>query len=1105
MNPSDFLQPRYPRCAPRDCLRLLSSGLLALSVCTTASAQIAPGTTTPNPPPPAVAKDDVVALEVFTVNVSQDTGYTSERGLSGGRLVTDLSDIASNVAVLTKEFLNDINGTDLAGFADYALNVQVDLEDGNNADVFTASTEGLGRDNTNVRIRGLGGSKTLDFLDFDWNNDTYNVGRIDLSLGSNAILFGNGGPGGNINVTRDRAHLSRPTKRISVQTDNKGSLRSTFDTNIVLMKDRAALRLEGLHQERTGRRNFDFNDRQGLYGNLAIRPAKNTAINVSLERGQNKVQGDRITGPSDNLSAWLAAGKPTAPAGDPTANALFPGLTIAPTRTTAGLAETNNFSFGGAYTVPTERTNTRLATNAYQAPVVFTTTPDTTSARYQPSFDPRGAAFGTSRGWGSEGADRIGTLFLEQDGIVNPIDTAMAGPDSFRTQHFGDFRVNLEQRLTRDLFVSAFYGRNHTNRFGQTMNRVDQSFALYGEPNRQFPDFLGKMYIQSRWQNDYETNRREAGGVTLAYRINFAGTEHNVSAYFQKDTHRQTRTNAKQWLAAVRRDPVTNAVLEQQPLFLRNYFAVGDPRAHARLNVPKAPFQDANGQSWSAAWIPDTLSPTQLTAGNTPFIGRNLNRSYYTLHGQSYFFQRRLVTSYGYRQDRSQLKRDLYTIDSVSLRPVLATTETLAPFKPDSLTAGVVYYLTPDLSLSGGYASNVGNNQENYIIPPAGQVAPVQPAPDKSTSRDVSVRWRVFSDKLHLNFTHFQAERIGGYQTATIAFWNSVVGSGARGADPLAPTSTNSVRTTFLGQASATNTTIVGNYAIYRPMGPILDSLRAAGKIDADRYASLTNALSPPSSTTVNANSAPDGSNGYEFRAHTSLGNLTIVANYSYTRRDKTGHAAKELAFFDEMIGLVNSLDNNTALPAVHATHDFSRVTTPSTVKARYLEVLRNAQLNLEALANQREEEFGNRPHHTNLALCYSFKEGALRGFALRSRITWNSKTHSQNLVLPSADGKSLVQTPIYGDAYWDGGLGLSYRRKLNSRWFDSIVLDLDVDSIFNGELRAIPLKFIRATDNIPGLGSYEVLARQSNGELIPNAYKYLEPRSYRFRVTLDF
>ncbi|MSU52979.1 MAG: hypothetical protein EXS41_06235, partial [Opitutaceae bacterium] len=181
MNPSDFLQPRYPRCAPRDCLRLLSSGLLALSVCTTASAQIAPGTTTPNPPPPAVAKDDVVALEVFTVNVSQDTGYTSERGLSGGRLVTDLSDIASNVAVLTKEFLNDINGTDLAGFADYALNVQVDHEDGNNADVFTASTEGLGRDNTNVRIRGLGGSKTLDFLDFDWNNDTYNVGRIDLS------------------------------------------------------------------------------------------------------------------------------------------------------------------------------------------------------------------------------------------------------------------------------------------------------------------------------------------------------------------------------------------------------------------------------------------------------------------------------------------------------------------------------------------------------------------------------------------------------------------------------------------------------------------------------------------------------------------------------------------------------------------------------------------------------------------------------------------------------------------------------------------------------------------------------------------------------------
>ncbi len=1105
MNSPEHSIPLHRRLAPLALIRFLAAGLLPIQVGTAASAPSGPAATLPISPPAAVAKDDVVALEVFTVNASNDTGYTSEKGLSGGRLVTDLSDTASSVAVLTKDFLNDINGTDLANFADYALNVQVDHEDGNNADVFTASTEGLGRDNTLVRIRGLGGSKTLDFLDFDWNNDTYNVGRIDLSLGSNAILFGNGGPGGNINVTRDRAHLSRNTKRISVQTDNKGSLRSTFDTNVVLKQDRAALRLEGLHQERTGRRNFDFNDRQGLYGNLQIKPGKNTSINVSLERGRNKVQGDRIIGPFDNLSAWLAAGKPTAPTGNPATTASFPGLTIAPTRTTAGLAETNNFSLGGPYTVPTERSNTRLATNVYQAPVVFNTTPDTTSARYLPQFDPRGAAFGTSRGWGAEGNDRIGTLFLEQDGIVNPIRTAMAGPDSYRTQRFGDFRVSLEQRLARDLFLSAFYGRNHTNRFGQTMNRVDQSFALYGEPNSQFPEYQGKMYIQSRWQNDYETNRREAGGATLAYRISFAGTEHSLSAFMQKDSHRQTRTNEKQWLAAIRRDPVTNAVVEQQPLFLRNYFALGDPQAHARINLPTAPFQDANGQSWSAAWIPDTLSPAQHTAGNTPFIGRNLDRSYYTLHGQSYFFKRRLVTSYGYRQDRSQLERVLHTIDPVSLRPVRATTESLATFKPDSRSAGLVFHVSPDLSLSGGYASNVGNNQENYIIPEAGQIAPVQPAPDQSTSRDIGIRWSVFSDRLNLRLTHFQAERSGGYQTATIAFWNSVIGAGARGADPLAPTSTNSVRTTFSGQASATNTTIVSNYAIYRPMGPILDSLRAAGKIDAARYASLTNALIPPSSTTVNANSAPDGSKGYEFRANASLGNLTLVANYSYTKRDKTGHAAKELAFFDEMIGLVNSLDNSTALPAAHATHDFSRVTTPSTVKARYLEVLRNAQLNLEALAHQREEEFGNRPHHTNLALRYSFKEGALRGFALRSRITWNSKTHSQNLVLPSADGKSLVQTPVYGDAYWDGGLGLTYRRKLNKGWFDSIVCDLDVDSLFNSKLKALPLKFIRATDNIPGLGSYEVLARNGNGALIPNAYKYLEPRSYRFRVTLDF
>ena len=59
--------------------------------------------------PPA---SEVVELSPFEVNTSRDLGYVAENTLAGSRLNARLRDTAGSVAVLTKEFLDDLAITD---------------------------------------------------------------------------------------------------------------------------------------------------------------------------------------------------------------------------------------------------------------------------------------------------------------------------------------------------------------------------------------------------------------------------------------------------------------------------------------------------------------------------------------------------------------------------------------------------------------------------------------------------------------------------------------------------------------------------------------------------------------------------------------------------------------------------------------------------------------------------------------------------------------------------------------------------------------------------------------------------------------------------------
>ena len=108
--------------------------------------------------------------------------------LSGGRLASELRDTPVSYSVITREFIDALNLTDLQSAADwttggtYAYDIETPMAFGQ---AVNYSTRGSGA-----------GTQQRNFFPQRNNLDSYNLERYDFGRGPNAILFGNGSLGG---------------------------------------------------------------------------------------------------------------------------------------------------------------------------------------------------------------------------------------------------------------------------------------------------------------------------------------------------------------------------------------------------------------------------------------------------------------------------------------------------------------------------------------------------------------------------------------------------------------------------------------------------------------------------------------------------------------------------------------------------------------------------------------------------------------------------------------------------------------------------------------------------------------------------------------------
>jgi len=303
-------------------LRRVSAQLaVAIIAASSAWAQSAgtPGVTTPKNESKKVGSaenvpgDEIIELSPFQVEAAS-RGYEASNTMSGTRINSKIEDIAASISVITKAQLDDTASLDIN-------------------DVFRheVSTEGMAQftqftidrnfyvENTTQnpqsanRIRGLN-TANVSINNFPTSGivpiDTYNIENVEISRGPNSNIFGLGNAAGTVNTNLADANTSKDITRIVARADSYGGWRSNVDFNRVLKKDRLAIRVSALRDEKGFVRKPSYENINRLFTSLVVKPTKNTTFTAAYESYNNHFSRANTTLPRDSITEWLNSDRP---------------------------------------------------------------------------------------------------------------------------------------------------------------------------------------------------------------------------------------------------------------------------------------------------------------------------------------------------------------------------------------------------------------------------------------------------------------------------------------------------------------------------------------------------------------------------------------------------------------------------------------------------------------------------------------------------------------------------------------------------------------------------------------------------------------------------
>ncbi|WP_235903640.1 TonB-dependent receptor [Pontixanthobacter luteolus] len=183
-------------------------------------------------------------LPVDIVVTGAGGGYKTDDGSTGTKTPTPLIEVPQTIVVITEDQLDDQAITQLGDALRFVPGVSLETGEGHRDEVF---------------IRGQ--ESTADFYldglrdDAQYYRSLYNVSRIEVLKGANALIFGRGGGGGVVNRVSKIADPMDMFLAADAQVDTFGAFAVSADVNQPL-SDNVAARINATYEEFGNDRQF---------------------------------------------------------------------------------------------------------------------------------------------------------------------------------------------------------------------------------------------------------------------------------------------------------------------------------------------------------------------------------------------------------------------------------------------------------------------------------------------------------------------------------------------------------------------------------------------------------------------------------------------------------------------------------------------------------------------------------------------------------------------------------------------------------------------------------------------------------------------------------
>ncbi len=240
----------------------------------------------PLPSPAPAASSDALVLSPFEVSEDLDKGYGALNSNSITRFNVELDKMPVSADVINESFMSDVGAWDVENMLrEYSAGAGT--FDG--AGAAAGNNNPMDRFDSNMSLRGMGAPTVqrdafmparASATSMGYTSN-YDIERVEVINGPQALLYGFSGAGGAINLVPKQARLGKPTSgSFRFQVDQHGHKHGLLDINASARKN-LAFRFVATRQQLGNRRVFIDGTLDGLYGQIAWKPFRNTTVRFS--------------------------------------------------------------------------------------------------------------------------------------------------------------------------------------------------------------------------------------------------------------------------------------------------------------------------------------------------------------------------------------------------------------------------------------------------------------------------------------------------------------------------------------------------------------------------------------------------------------------------------------------------------------------------------------------------------------------------------------------------------------------------------------------------------------------------------------------------------